>query len=228
MAARAVIRDVGRVLDMPYQQVDAVAKLVPMELKDSCKKHETSKELARQYEQDPSVHELIDMALKLEGMPRHASTHAAGVVITREAADEYVPLSTNDGSIVTQFTMTTIEELGLLKMDFLGLRTLTVIHDAEKMVRSLKPDFSIAGISYEDAAVFDMLNAGETEGVFQMESGGMTQAAVGLQLKSVEDIIAIISLYRPGPMVLFQPILKTAITRRISAIRHRSWPIFWM
>ena len=133
-------------------------------------------------------------------MPRNASTHAAGVVITREAADEYVPLSTNDGSIVTQFTMTTIEELGLLKMDFLGLRTLTVIHDAEKMVRSLKPDFSIAGISYEDAAVFDMLNAGETAGVFQMESGGMTQAAVGLQLKSVEDIIAIISLYRPGPM----------------------------
>ena len=130
MAARAVIRDVGRVLDMPYQQVDAVAKLVPMELKMTLQKAlKTSRELARQYEQDPSVHELIDMALKLEGMPRHASTHAAGVVITREAADEYVPLSTNDGSIVTQFTMTTIEELGLLKMDFLGLRTLTVIQN---------------------------------------------------------------------------------------------------
>ena len=201
MAARAVIRDVGRVLDMPYQQVDAVAKLVPMELKMTLQKAlKASKELARQYEQDPSVHELIDMALKLEGMPRHASTHAAGVVITREAADEYVPLSTNDGNIVTQFPMTTIEELGLLKMDFLGLRTLTVIHDAEQMVRKTEPGFSVAGISYEDAAVFEMLNAGETEGVFQMESGGMTQTAVNLQLESLEDIIAIISLYRPGPM----------------------------
>lgn len=122
------------------------------------------------------------------------------MVITREAADEYVPLSTNDGNIVTQFPMTTIEELGLLKMDFLGLRTLTVIHDAEQMVRKTEPGFSVAGISYEDAAVFEMLNAGETEGVFQMESGGMTQTAVNLQLESLEDIIAIISLYRPGPM----------------------------
>ena len=201
MAARAVIRDVGRVLDMPYQQVDAVAKLIPMELKMTLKKAvKVSKELARQYEQDPSVHELIDMAMKLEGMPRHASTHAAGVVITREAADEYVPLSTNDGSIVTQFTMTTIEELGLLKMDFLGLRTLTVIHDAEQMIRQEQPEFSVSDVPYDDASVFAMLNNGETEGVFQMESGGMTQALVGLQAKNIEDIIAIISLYRPGPM----------------------------
>ena len=144
--------------------------------------------------------ELIDMSLKLEGMPRHASTHAAGVVITREAADEYVPLATNDGNPVTQFTMTTIEELGLLKMDFLGLRTLTVIDDAEKMIRKREPGFSMDAVPYDDQRVYAMLNAGETEGVFQMESGGMTQAVMGLQSKSLEDIIAIISLYRPGPM----------------------------
>ncbi len=140
------------------------------------------------------------MSLKLEGMPRHASTHAAGVVITREAADEYVPLATNDGNPVTQFTMTTIEELGLLKMDFLGLRTLTVIDDAEKMIRKREPGFSMDAVPYDDQRVYAMLNAGETEGVFQMESGGMTQAVMGLQSKSLEDIIAIISLYRPGPM----------------------------
>lgn len=133
-------------------------------------------------------------------MPRHASTHAAGVVITREAADEYVPLATNDGNPVTQFTMTTIEELGLLKMDFLGLRTLTVIDDAEKMIRKREPGFSMDAVPYDDQRVYAMLNAGETEGVFQMESGGMTQAVMGLQSKSLEDIIAIISLYRPGPM----------------------------
>ena len=144
--------------------------------------------------------DLIDMSLKLEGMPRHASTHAAGVVITREAADEYVPLATNDGNPVTQFTMTTIEELGLLKMDFLGLRTLTVIDDAEKMIRKREPGFSMDAVPYDDQRVYAMLNAGETEGVFQRESGGMTQAVMGLQSKSLEDIIAIISLYRPGPM----------------------------
>ena len=201
MAARAVIRDVGRVLDMPYQAVDAIAKLVPMEPKMTLQKAmKISKELASRYETEEDVKELIDNALKLEGMPRHASTHAAGVVITREAADEYVPLSTNDGNPVTQFTMTTIEELGLLKMDFLGLRTLTVISDAEKMVRSTNPDFSMEKIPYDDAKVYDMLNAGETLGVFQMESGGMTQAIMGLKARSLEDIIAIISLYRPGPM----------------------------
>lgn len=201
MAARAVIRDVGRVLDMPYQAVDAIAKLVPMEPKMTLQKAmKISKELAARYETEEDVKELIDNALKLEGMPRHASTHAAGVVITREAADEYVPLSTNDGNPVTQFTMTTIEELGLLKMDFLGLRTLTVISDAEKMVQSTNPDFSMEKIPYDDAKVYDMLNAGETLGVFQMESGGMTQAIMGLKARSLEDIIAIISLYRPGPM----------------------------
>lgn len=201
MAARAAIRDVGRVLDMPYQAVDTIAKLVPMEPKMTLHKAmKTSRELAARYEAEPEVRELIDTALKLEGMPRHASTHAAGVVITREAADEYVPLATNDGNPVTQFTMTTIEELGLLKMDFLGLRTLTVISDAEKMVRETDPDFSMEKIPYDDPKVYDMLNAGETLGIFQMESGGMTQAIMGLKARSLEDIIAIISLYRPGPM----------------------------
>ena len=201
MAARAAIRDVGRVLDMPYGTVDGIAKLVPMEPKMTLTKAlSISRELKARYDADPQVKELIDMSLKLEGMPRHASTHAAGVVITREAADEYVPLATNDGNPVTQFTMTTIEELGLLKMDFLGLRTLTVIDDAEKMIRKREPGFSMDAVPYEDQRVYAMLNAGETEGVFQMESGGMTQAVMGLQSKSLEDIIAIISLYRPGPM----------------------------
>lgn len=201
MAARAAIRDVGRVLDMPYGTVDGIAKLVPMEPKMTLTKALSfSRELKARYDADPQVKELIDMSLKLEGMPRHASTHAAGVVITREAADEYVPLATNDGNPVTQFTMTTIEELGLLKMDFLGLRTLTVIDDAEKMIRKREPGFSMDAVPYDDQRVYAMLNAGETEGVFQMESGGMTQAVMGLQSKSLEDIIAIISLYRPGPM----------------------------
>ena len=201
MAARAAIRDVGRVLDMPYGTVDGIAKLVPMEPKMTLTKAlSISRELKARDDADPQVKELIDMSLKLEGMPRHASTHAAGVVITREAADEYVPLATNDGNPVTQFTMTTIEELGLLKMDFLGLRTLTVIDDAEKMIRKREPGFSMDAVPYDDQRVYAMLNAGETEGVFQMESGGMTQAVMGLQSKSLEDIIAIISLYRPGPM----------------------------
>ena len=193
MAARAAIRDVGRVLDMPYGTVDGIAKLVPMEPKMTLTKAlSISRELKARYDADPQVKELIDMSLKLEGMPRHASTHAAGVVITREAADEYGPLATNDGSPVTQFTMTTIEEL--------GLRTLTVIDDAEKMIRKREPGFSMDAVPYDDQRVYAMLNAGETEGVFQMESGGMTQAVMGLQSKSLEDIIAIISLYRPGPM----------------------------
>ena len=201
MAARAAIRDVGRVLDMPYQTVDAVAKLVPMELKMTLKKAlAVSKDFSSLYETNPQVKDLIDMAIKLEGMPRHASTHAAGVVITRDAANEYVPLSSNDGNIVTQFTMTTIEELGLLKMDFLGLRTLTVINDAEKMIQQQDPAFSMDTISYADPDVYTMLSAGETEGIFQLESSGMRQVIQGLKPTSLEDIIAIISLYRPGPM----------------------------
>ncbi|MEG1698052.1 MAG: DNA polymerase III subunit alpha [Oscillospiraceae bacterium] len=201
MAARAAIRDVGRVLDLPYQLVDTVAKLVPNELKITLRGALVkSKELGEQYKTNPQVKELLDVAIKLEGMPRHASTHAAGVVVTREAADEYVPLSSNDGNIVTQFTMTTIEELGLLKIDFLGLRTLTVLHDAEAMIQKYDAAFSMDTISYDDAEVYEMLSKGESEGVFQLESGGMKQVLTGLRPRDLEDIIAIISLYRPGPM----------------------------
>lgn len=201
MAARAAIRDVGRVMDLPYSQVDAVAKLVPMELKMTLHRAlEVSAELKARYQADEQVRELIDTAIKIEGMPRHASTHAAGVVITREAANEYVPLASNDGVPVTQFTMTTIEELGLLKMDFLGLRTLTVIQDAEDMIRRREPGFCMDAISYDDKPTYEMLAQSETEGVFQLESTGMKQVLLGLHPQNLEDIIALISLYRPGPM----------------------------
>ena len=201
MAARNAIRDVGRVMGLPYQSVDTVAKLVPMELKMTLKRAlEVSSELKKLYDTDPQVKELVDTAIKVEGMPRHASTHAAGVVITPEPADEYVPLATNDGLPVTQFNMTEIEELGLLKMDFLGLRTLTVIRDAENAVRRKNPEFSIEHLDYDDAPTYAMLAQGETEGVFQLESTGMKQVLMGLQPKNLEDVIALISLYRPGPM----------------------------
>ena len=201
MAARAAVRDVGRVMGMPYQDVDKVAKLIPMELKMTLQKAlEVSPDLKAMYKENPQVHELIETSLKVEGMPRHASTHAAGVVITRESATEYVPLATNDGLPVTQFNMVEIERLGLLKMDFLGLRTLTVIHDTETAVRSRVPEFRISGISYDDPDTYAMLARGETEGIFQLESTGMTQVLVSMRPKNLEDIIALISLYRPGPM----------------------------
>lgn len=201
MAARNAIRDVGRVLGIPYQAVDKVAKLVPMELKMTLTHAlEVSSELRKMYDGDPQIKELIDTALKVEGMPRHASTHAAGVVITPEAADEFVPLATNDGLPVTQFNMVEIEELGLLKMDFLGLRTLTVIRDAENAIKQHTPDFSMDKLDYDDPATYEMLARGETEGIFQLESGGMTQVLVGMNPKNLEDVIALISLYRPGPM----------------------------
>ena len=202
MAARAAVRDVGRVMGMSYQDVDRVAKLIPMELKMTLRKAlEVSPDLKTLYDADSQVHELIDTSLKVEGMPRHASTHAAGVVITREPATEYVPLSTNDGLPVTQFNMVEIERLGLLKMDFLGLRTLTVIHDTEMAVRRTKdPDFRVANIDYDDPATYEMLTRGETEGIFQLESTGMTQVLMSMRPKNLEDVIALISLYRPGPM----------------------------
>ena len=202
MAARAAVRDVGRVMGMSYQDVDRVAKLIPMELKMTLKKAlEVSPDLKALYEGDEKVHELIDTSLKVEGMPRHASTHAAGVVITREPATEYVPLSTNDGLPVTQFNMVEIERLGLLKMDFLGLRTLTVIHDTEMAVRHTKdPDFRVANIDYDDPATYEMLTRGETMGIFQLESTGMTQVLMSMRPQNLEDVIALISLYRPGPM----------------------------
>lgn len=201
MAARAAVRDVGRVMGMAYQDVDKVAKLIPMELKMTLQKAlDVSPDLKAMYDADLKVHELIDTSLKVEGMPRHASTHAAGVVITREPATEYVPLSTNDGLPVTQFNMVEIERLGLLKMDFLGLRTLTVIHDTETAVRRKVPEFRMSEISYDDPETYAMLAKGETEGIFQLESTGMTQVLVSMRPRNLEDIIALISLYRPGPM----------------------------
>ena len=201
MAARNAIRDVGRVMGMPYQSVDVVAKQVPMELKMTLKRAlEVSPELKRMYDSDPQVTELIDTALKVEGMPRHASTHAAGVVITNRPVVDYVPLATNDGLPVTQYIMTTLEELGLLKMDFLGLRNLTILDDAVRMVREKESGFTLADIQENDPAVMAMLGEGKTSGVFQMESAGMTGVCVGLKPQTIEDITAIIALYRPGPM----------------------------
>ena len=201
MAARNAVRDVGRVMGLPYQDVDKVAKLIPMELKMTLHHAlEVSPDLKKLYDTDEKIHELIDTAIAVEGMPRHASTHAAGVVITRDAATEYVPLATNDGLPVTQFNMTEIERLGLLKMDFLGLRTLTVIHDTEVAVQRRETDFAMAKIDYDDQPTYAMLTNGETEGVFQLESTGMRQVLMGLRPRNLEDVIALISLYRPGPM----------------------------
>ena len=201
MKAKAAIRDVGRVLSMPYAEVDAVAKQVPFSLDMTLDKAlQLSKGLSDLYEGSEAVKKLVDTARKLEGMPRNASTHAAGVVITRLPVYEYVPLATNDGIPVTQYTMVTLEQLGLLKMDFLGLRNLTILDDAVQMVRRTQPDFSLAEIPTDDAAVYKMLCEGRTSGVFQMESAGMTGVCVRLKPKSIEDVTAIIALYRPGPM----------------------------
>ncbi len=201
MKAKAAIRDVGRVLNFPYAEVDNIAKQVPFDPKMTLDKALVlSKGLSDLYNGDERVKELVDMARKIEGMPRNASTHAAGVVITKRPVYEYVPLATNDGQPVTQYTMTTIEELGLLKMDFLGLRNLTVLDDAVKMVQKEIPGFRLEDIPDDDMAVYQMLSEGKTSGVFQMESAGMTGVGVGLKPKSIEDICAIIALYRPGPM----------------------------
>ena len=201
MAARGAIRDVGRVLSIPYNEVDAVAKQVPMELHITIDRAlAVNPELKKMYDENPTVKNLIDTARALEGMPRHASTHAAGVVITKDPVDTYVPLAKNDEQMVTQYTMTTLEELGLLKMDFLGLRNLTVIADAEKMIRRHTPDFSIEQVSDHDEATFHMLGQGKTMGVFQLESAGITNVVTGLRPQSIEDITAVVALYRPGPM----------------------------
>lgn len=203
MAARMAVRDVGRVLDIPYVQVDNVAKMIPMELGITIEKAlKSNPELKQAYESDDVVKNLIDMSMRLEGLPRHTSIHAAGVVIGSKPLDEFVPLSRGaDNVITTQFTMTTIEELGLLKMDFLGLRTLTVIQDAARMIgKKLGYDFSIDTIDYDDAKVYEMIGQGKTEGVFQLESAGMKSFMKELKPTNLEDVIAGISLYRPGPM----------------------------
>ena len=202
MAARAVIKDVGRVLDLPYAMVDNIAKMVPREIGITIDKAiQENPDLRNAYENDAQVHDLIDKSKRLEGLPRHASMHAAGVLISQKAVDEYVPVATgSDGAVVAQFVMTTLEELGLLKMDFLGLRTLTVIQNAEKLARKKNPEFSIDNINYEDKNVYDMISTGKCEGIFQLESAGMKNFMKELKPQSIEDLIAGISLYRPGPM----------------------------
>ncbi|MBQ6121736.1 MAG: DNA polymerase III subunit alpha, partial [Clostridia bacterium] len=202
MAARAVIRDVGRVMDMSYQQVDAIAKMVPFELNMTLERAlKLNAELRSSYENDESIHRLIEMARKLEGMPRNASTHAAGVLITAKPVVDYCPLQTNDDVITTQFPMGTVEALGLLKMDFLGLRTLNVIMDTIEMARDrLGTDFASADIPLDEPGVYQMISDGDTTGIFQLESSGMAQFLTQMKPSSFEDIIAAISLYRPGPM----------------------------
>ena len=203
LAARGVIRDVGRVLDMPYAQVDSIAKMIPQELNITIDKALTmNPELKKAYEEQDEIHYLIDMARRLEGLPRHTSMHAAGVVISQKDVSEYVPLSrASDGSIVTQFTMTTLEELGLLKMDFLGLRTLTVIQNAVKLIqKDAGVTLDMQKINYDDKKVLDSLGTGRSDGVFQLESAGMKNFMKELKPQSLEDVIAGISLYRPGPM----------------------------
>ncbi len=205
MAARNVLRDVGRVLGMPYSQVDAVAKMIPVEQNKPLTIEQALKrnpEFSRIYEDDPEIRNLVDMAKRLEGLPRHTSMHAAGVVISQKEVDEFVPLSkASDGSITTQFTMTTLEELGLLKMDFLGLRTLTVIQDTVRLVEKNTGVFlDMDRIDYNDAQVLASIGTGKTEGVFQLESAGMKNFMKELKPQSLEDIIAGVALYRPGPM----------------------------
>lgn len=221
MAARGALRDVGRALNIPYNKVDQVAKLVPLSLGmtlDTAMKQ--SKELQEKVEADPQVKELWNMARKVEGMPRHASTHAAGVVITDKPVMDYVPLSKNDDAVVTQYTMTAIEELGLLKMDFLGLRNLSVIDHAEKLVRRREAGFSIEAAPEDDGAVFRMLSEGHSEGVFQLESPGMKRLLVQAQPACVEDLIAIISLYRPGPMQFIPQYLESRKNPESVHYRH--------
>ncbi|RHR08840.1 DNA polymerase III subunit alpha [Pseudoflavonifractor sp. AF19-9AC] len=204
MAARGAVRDVGRVLNFPYAEVDALAKQIPsgpgalhITLEESLK---LSKQLRESYEGDERIKKLIDTAMAIEGMPRNTSTHAAGVVITSRPVCDYVPLATNDGLPVTQYIMTTLEELGLLKMDFLGLRNLTILDDATKMVQSKEPGFTVKNIPENDPETMAMLSEGRTAGVFQMESAGMTGVCLSLKPQNIEDITAIIALYRPGPM----------------------------
>ena len=224
MKARNAIRDVGRALALPYSLCDTVAKMIPMELKMTiAKAMEQNPDLKNAYDSDEEIKNLIDMAMKLEGLPRHSSTHAAGVVICDRPIVDYVPLSTNDGMVTTQFTMTTIEELGLLKMDFLGLRTLTVIQDAVREIeRTCGKHYNpqTMDIDYDDPKVFELICKGNTEGVFQLESSGMTSFMKELQPHNIEDIIAGISLYRPGPMDFIPKYIQGKRTRENIQYTH--------
>lgn len=201
MAARAAVRDVARALSFPYQTADRVAKLIPQRIGITIEEAlSEQQELRELYQTDESIKRLLDTARRLEGIPRHSSTHAAGVVITKDPVSSYVPLQLGDGAVTTQYPMNTLEELGLLKMDFLGLRNLTVIHRAQELIRTHHPDFSIDEIPDDDQKVFDMLGAGQSGAVFQFESEGMKRVLTGLKPTAFEDLIAVISLYRPGPM----------------------------
>ncbi len=221
MAAKAVIRDVGRVMNLPYGDVDAIAKQVPNGPKMTLDlAMSTSKPLREMYDRDETVKKLIDTARTIEGMPRNASKHAAGVVITRRPVYEYVPLAKNDESVVTQYIMTTLEELGLLKMDFLGLRNLTVLDDAQNFIRRREPDFDLHKIPDDDPETFKMLSAGRTSGVFQMESGGMTSVCIQLKPQSIEDLTAIIALYRPGPMESIPRFIASKFNPKLITYKH--------
>ena len=223
MAAKGAIRDVARAMNFPYAEADTLAKLVPNALHITLDQAlKLSQPLREQYQENERVRRLLDTARSLEGMPRHASTHAAGVVITRLPVEHYVPLAKNDEAIVTQYPMTTLEELGLLKMDFLGLRNLTVLHDAEVMLQERNPVFSLKDIPEDDPETFQMLSAGHTSGVFQMESTGMTGVCVGLKPKDIEDITAIIALYRPGPMDSIPRFIASKQDPKLISYRHPS------
>ena len=224
MAARNAVRDVGRALSVSYAETDAVAKQVPsgpgalnITLDEALK---LSKPLHEMYEQDETLKRLIDVARALEGMPRHASTHAAGVVITEKPVYEYVPLAKNDEAVVCQYPMTTLEELGLLKMDFLALRNLTVLDDAVKLVQREEPGFRIEDVPEDDGETYEMLAQGRTSGVFQLESTGMTGVCVGLKPKSIEDITALIALYRPGPMDSIPRFLECSVHPEKVSYKH--------
>ena len=223
MAARGVIRDVARVMNIPYADADQIAKQIPnaphITLDDALR---LSKPLREMYETDEQVQKLVDTAKALEGMPRHASTHAAGVVITKRPVYEYVPLAKNDEAVVCQYVMTTLEELGLLKMDFLGLRNLTVLDDAVKLVQAHTPGFRLEDIPEDDKETFEMISRGQTSGVFQMESSGMTGVCVGLKPQNIEDITAIIALYRPGPMDSIPRFIACKHDPKLIAYKHPS------
>ena len=226
LAARGVIRDVGRVLDMPYAQVDSIAKMIPQELNITIDKALTmNPELKKAYEEQDEIHYLIDMARRLEGLPRHTSMHAAGVVISQKDVSEYVPLSrASDGSIVTQFTMTTLEELGLLKMDFLGLRTLTVIQNAVKLIqKDAGVTLDMQKINYDDKKVLDSLGTGRSDGVFQLESAGMKNFMKELKPQSLEDVIAGILFTARAPWILSLSISGAKTVRIPSVTTALSW-----
>ncbi|WP_353894097.1 DNA polymerase III subunit alpha [Proteinivorax hydrogeniformans] len=211
MAARAVVRDVGRALGMPYGVVDKIAKLIPFELNMTIEKAlKMEKRLEDLYQQDEDVKQLIDVSKTLEGMPRHSSTHAAGVVISKEPLTEYVPLQTSEHGVVTQFPMNTLEELGLLKMDFLGLRTLTIINEAVKIIQKTKKvDIDIENLSFDDPNTYELISQGKTLGIFQLESSGMRSVLRELKPSKFEDIIAVLALYRPGPMEQIPKFIKS-------------------